>query len=101
VEVTGVGGRSSDDGREHFRRQFIWPVGTIKLFLRDHVKNNTAESILLEQRDYVRYPLDAAQHGATDDLREGMKGNRKLEETKAPLDGFRSFRRLLLPAILT
>jgi len=25
VEATGVGGRSSDDGREHFRRQFIWP----------------------------------------------------------------------------
>jgi len=30
---------------------------------------------------------------ATDDLRKGMKGNRKLGETKAPLDGFRSFRR--------
>jgi len=98
VEATGIGGRSSDDDREHFRRQFIWPVGTIKLFLRDHVKNNTAESILLEQRDYVRHPLDAAQHSATDDLRGEMKGNRKPEET-TPLDGFRSFRRLLLPLL--
>lgn len=49
--LCGAGGRSSYDGREHFRRQFIWPVGTIKLFPQDHVKNNTAESVLLEQRD--------------------------------------------------
>lgn len=61
----GVGGRSSGDGREHFRRQFIWPVGTIKLFLQDHVKNNIAESVLLEQRDYVRHPLGTARRGAT------------------------------------
>lgn len=30
-----------------------------------HVKNNIAESVLLEQRDYVRHPLDTAWHGAT------------------------------------
>lgn len=50
-------GRSSDDGREHFRRQFIWPVGTIKLFPPYHVKNNTAErAFLLEQRSAQRPP---------------------------------------------
>lgn len=46
-------------GREHFRKRFIWLVGTIKLFSRDHVKNSAAESILLEQRDHVRRPFDA------------------------------------------
>lgn len=53
------------------------------------MKNNTVENVLLEQRDYVRYSLDA-----TADLAGGTKGNRKPGETKAPLDGFRSFRRL-------
>lgn len=37
--------------------------------------------------------ISSTLRGAIDDLREGMKGNRKLGETKAPLDGFRSFRR--------
>lgn len=81
-----VGGRSSDDGREHFRRQFIWPVGTIKLFPQDHVKNNIAKSVLLEQRDYVRHPLGTARRGASD--RGGMKGNRKPGKLKLSLTAF-------------
>jgi len=91
-----VSGRSSDDGREHFRRQFIWPVGTIKLFPQNHVKNNTAESILLEQRDYVRHPVDIARHGATDDLRGEMKGNRLPRKLKLPLTAFVVYSRLAI-----
>lgn len=55
----GGGFRESKKKLEHFRGRFIWPAGTIKLFSQVHVKNSSAESVLLEQRDHVRRPVGA------------------------------------------